>query len=161
MTDKKNNDEKIKEVKEKIAKDIEEQAEEVKEILQDGSTTAEEREQLKGIADKMKNAVNVLRDLNKYTSIEELFNMAKLAIITELDKHKVDEITKFETYLESQKILYGLDEEANGILIVREMIDSYRTNQISKGRKSRREVTEILKEATAENTRNLGRLGIK
>lgn len=114
----------------------------------------EEKQKLAGITNKLHDVVSMLEDKTKYTSLLELFNMLKLPIITRLDKAKVDEVTKFETYAESQKLLYNLDDKDDGILIINKMVDSFRKNNISKNGKSRAEVVEVLKDSYGEQQRD-------
>lgn len=145
----------------KIEKQIEEvkaSAGELEEITEDGAITQEEKGRLSSIGSKIEELLYSLEEKTRYTSLLELFNIKKLDIITELDKQKVQDITKFETYMASQKDLYGLEEDDPALLIVQDMIDSYRTNMISFKRKSRKEVESILKEP-AESQRNIGRIG--
>lgn len=125
-------------------------AEENKEI----TPMAEEKQEFISLTNKLHNVVDMLEDKTKYTSLLELFNLGKLHIITRLDKSKVDEITKFETLAESQKLLYGLNDQADGILIINKMCDAYRKNNISRNGKSRAEVVEVLKDSYGETQRD-------
>lgn len=142
----------------KDIKTIKDSAEEVKGIVSDDHITEKEKSALAKIGSKLSDLAHALEEKTRYTSLLELFNIDKLDIITELDKRKVEDITRFETYISSQKELYGLEENDLAIIIVRDMVDSYRTNMISYKRKSRKEVENILKEAYDAQQRNLGRL---
>lgn len=129
--------------------------EEPKDLIGEGiDATANEKQEISKAVSKLHNVVDMLEDKTKYTSLLELFNLAKLHIITRLDKQKVDDITKFETLAESQKLLYGLEDNADGILIINKMCDSYRKNNISKSGKSRAEVVEVLKDSYGEQQRD-------
>lgn len=116
--------------------------------------TEEEKRGLASVTNRLHDVVNMLEDKTKYTSLLELFNLLKLPIITRLEKAKVDEITKFETVAESQKLLYGLDDKDDGIVIINKMVDSYRKNRISLNGKSRAEVVEVLKDSYGEQQRD-------
>lgn len=142
----------------KQIKDVSDSAKDLEEITEDGEITQEEKGSLARVGSKIEELLYSLEEKTRYTSLLELFNIKKLDIITELDKQKVQDITKFETYMASQKDLYGLDDDDPALLIVQDMIDSYRTNMISYKRKSRTEVKDILKEP-ADNQRNIGRIG--
>lgn len=111
------------------------------------------KERLKGAVSKLENIGQMLQDFTKYTVALELFNKMKLELITQLNKEKVEQITKFETYVATMKDLYGLDDNDDSIKTVNKMIESYRTNQISLKRQSRKEIVEILKESYPEPTK--------
>lgn len=68
------------------------------------------KERLKGAVSKLENIGQMLQDFTKYTVALELFNKMKLELITQLNKEKVEQITKFETYVATMKDLYGLDD---------------------------------------------------
>lgn len=136
--------------KKKVEEPIDENPEDIEE------PTTSEKQQIGSIADRLHNVVNMLEDKTKYTSLLELFKLVNLKIITELDKKKVESITKFETYAESQKLLYGLKDDDDGIIIINKMCDAFRINMISHNRKSRKELVEILKEAQETFERSRG-----
>lgn len=99
---------------------------------------------------KLHDVTQMLEDKTKYTSLLELFNEAKLKLITRLDKANVDNMTKFETLAWSQKLLFGLTDEDDGIKIINVMANAYRANRISLNGKSRAEVVEVLKDASQD-----------
>lgn len=108
------------------------------------------KERLKQAVSKLENVGQMLQDFTKYTVALELFNKTKLALITQLTKDKVELITKNETYISTMKVLYDLDDEDDSIKVIKAMHESYRTNQISLKRQSRKEIVDILKDTYPE-----------
>lgn len=100
--------------------------------------------------------VQTIQDWNKFLVALELFRPERLKMISDLDKEHIETLTRHDTLMDSAKLLFGLPDDAPMLKIVKQMGDSYLTYQISRSRKSRVEVVNILRNELMEQVRNAG-----
>lgn len=104
------------------------------------------------------NNSNKLPD-SRYESLENLFDPDNLLeLITELDKDKIETLTRHDTLAVSMQQLGHLkDKQAEPFMKLKDtMQDRYMMYQISKSRKARKEVVDVLKEGIEQTVRNIG-----
>lgn len=115
-------------------------------------------EEVKEIAKALTAGTTVnLEEKTKYTVALELFKKDLLPMITELNKEQVEVMTRHKTLIASAKLLFDLpDNETVGIFdVIETMHNEFRLNQVSKARKSRTEIVNILKNEAQELTRSI------
>lgn len=107
---------------------------------------------------QLKGASALLKDENRYWVMMKLFDPALLQWTTQLDSAHAEAMTRHDTLCESLKQLGGLtDEQAKPFMSIKEkMHDSYALHQIPRDRKSRKEVTDVLKDTIEHTVRSVG-----